>query len=74
MSCGVTSEHRCFYVNGKLEFALFFDPTIKDKQLIIKTFLESKDWKWYESYFKVKVIKTEITKDLKEVHISVTDK
>jgi hypothetical protein len=71
---GVTEKHRCFIVNGKLEFALFFDPAITDKNIIIKTFFDSKDWKWHLDYFKVKVIKTEVSPDLKEVYITVEDK
>lgn len=62
-------DHRKFYVNEKLEFALFYDSKIVDKGLILKTFLESKEWKSFCHYFSFKVSSTKISKDLKEVHI-----
>jgi hypothetical protein len=67
----ISKDHRLFYVNGKLEFALFYDKSIKDKEIIINTFLESKDWKWYKSYYEVKKVKKiEVSKDLKEFRIT----
>lgn len=67
----LTDKHRSFFVNDKLEFALFFDPNIKDTEKIINDFLESKDWKWFKDFYNIKKIKkTEISKDLREVRIT----
>ena len=69
----LTNFHRKFFVNNKLEFALFFDAKIKDKDKIIQDFLESKDWKWHLNYFNVTVTKTTISKDLMEIYITTKD-
>jgi hypothetical protein len=72
MAGEITDKHRLFFVNAKLEFALYFDPKIKDKDLILKNFFDSKDWKWYEKLWEVKkVIKTTISDDLREIRIEV---
>ena len=66
----ITDDHRLVYINGKLEFALFYDKSIKDKKVILNNFLESKDWKWYKSYYEIKKIsKSELSKNLKEIKI-----
>lgn len=67
----ITDKHRCFYVNGKLEFALWYDSAIVDKEKIIKDFLESRDFKFLADYCGWKVKKTEISDDLKRVDITV---
>jgi hypothetical protein len=67
----ITDQHRLFYVNGELEFALFYDPKIVDKSTIINSFLESRDWKWYMQVYDLKKVeKATISKDLKRVDIA----
>ena len=67
----LTDQHRLFYVNDKLEFAKFYDPKIIDKEIIIKNFLESKDWEFYKDVWEVRKVKNiEISPDLKEVRIT----
>lgn len=61
--------HRKFYVDGKLEFSLFFDQNIKEKEKILKLFLEDKLWKWHCKYFGLEIEKTNFSKDLTEVYI-----
>ena len=66
----LTDKHRLFYVNDVLEFALFYDPRVTDKETIIKTFLDSKEWKFYEFTYEIKKVKkAEISEDLKIVKI-----
>jgi hypothetical protein len=68
----LTDKHRLFYVNDVLEFALFYDPRVTDKETIIKTFLDSKEWKFYEFTYEIKKVKkAEISEDLKIVKIIV---
>lgn len=72
MSPQITEDHRQFFINDKLEFALFYDKKIKDKEKIIEDFLKGLDWKSFAIYSKVKkIIKTEVSKDLKKVFIFV---
>ena len=56
----ITDKHRLFFVDEKLEFAIFFDPNIKDKDKIIEEFITSKDWLWYKDYFNIKQEKNNI--------------
>lgn len=69
----ITDKHRKFYVNGKLEFALFYDPKEKNKQEIEKNFLDSHMWKSWANYCNLKVISVDISKDLKEVYITAKE-
>lgn len=67
----ITEKHRVFIVNGKMEFAWFYDDKIKDKKQILDDFLDSKDWKSYLEYNKVKIKSANISKDLKTITIEV---
>lgn len=70
MAAEITDKHRLFYINNILGFALFYDSKIIDKDTIIKNFLESSDWKFYERIWEVKkIVKTSISEDLKEVRV-----
>lgn len=69
-SSRITDKHRLFFVNDVLEFALFFDPNIKDKDKIVEEFLTSKDWIWYKDYFKVRVQNIQVSEDLREIKIA----
>jgi len=71
----MTSErkHRKFYVNGKLEFALFYDLKINNKEQILKSFFESKDWKFMANYCDWKVKSVEVNSDLTEVYIKLKE-
>lgn len=62
-------SHRNFHVDGKLEFALFFDPNVKDKEKIVNDFLDSRDWKWWADYNKFEVDSWSISEDLINVYI-----
>lgn len=65
-----TKSNRLFYINDKLEFSLFYDPTIVDKDLIIKKFLDSKDWEFYKSIWEIKKVKKiDISDDLMVVRV-----
>ena len=66
----LSPKHRKFYVNDRLEFALFYDALITDKDKILKDFLDSSLWKCHESYCKLKIVSTKISEDLKEVWIT----
>ena len=66
----ITDKHRLFYVNGKLEFALFYDKSVTDKEKIKENFLKDRDWLSFERYNQIKTIKSfEVSDDLKEVRI-----
>jgi hypothetical protein len=68
----ITEKHRLFYINDKLEFALFYDKSLVDKDKIKNSFLNGKDWKDYERYNKVTSITSfNISDDLKVVNIKV---
>lgn len=67
----ITDKHRLFYVNDKMEFALFYDASIKDPKVIVDSFLASKDFKCQAAYCGWKVKNTKISKDLKRVDITV---
>lgn len=64
------SHHRKFYVDGKLEFGLFFDENITDQNTIISEFLATKDWKSFSEYCKVKFSSYKFSKDMLEVFIT----
>lgn len=64
-----TQGHRNFFINGKREFAVFFNPEIVDKEVIVREFIESKDWKWYAGHFGVKVKSSKVSDDLLRVDI-----
>lgn len=68
------TNHRKFYVNDKLEFALFYDKKVKDKDTIINTFIESKDWKSFVNYCKFNLTDIRVSKDLSEVFVTGTFK
>lgn len=65
----ITEKHRLFYVNGKLEFAFYFDATVKDPKKIIEEFLDCKDFKCQADYCGWKVKSTKISEDLMRVDI-----
>ena len=65
----ITESHRLFYVNDKLEFALYYNDAIKDPKQIVADFLASKDFKFMAQYCGWKVKSTKISKDLKRVDI-----
>ena len=68
----VTSKHRLFYVNGKLEFAIFYDPSVIDKDIIRANFTSSKDWKAFLRQNEVKSVKNfDFSDDLTTVQIKV---
>jgi hypothetical protein len=67
----ITDKHRLFYINDVMEFALFYDSKVIDKKLILDTFLESKNWKFYCQTYEVKrILKSKVSDDLKRVDIT----
>lgn len=64
-------KYRCFFVNDKFEFALFFDNTVTDKNLILSDFLNWKDWKFHLFYFDVEFVSAKFSDDLSRVDIVV---
>jgi len=68
----ITDRHRVFYINDKLEYALFYNKEIVDKEKIKDNFLAGKDWKDFSRYNDVKsIISFIVSEDLKTVHIKV---
>ena len=65
----ITKKHRLIFIDGKIEFALFFDSSIKNKKEIMAQFLASKDWIGFSKTNEVKCKDIIISKDLKEIHI-----
>lgn len=62
-------DYRNIYVNGTLEFSLFYDPLITDKNTIINQFIEDREWKFFIKRNKFKVTKISISNDLKIIKI-----
>jgi len=65
---------REFYVNNRLEFALWCDPSERDKKKILDSLYEGHDWKFMVWYCGWKVKSVRFSKDLMKVYITVTEK
>ena len=65
----INIPRRDFYINNVLEFSLFYDESISDKDSIIARFLESNDWKWFKNLYNVKFKEGNVSDDLKRVDI-----
>lgn len=62
--------HRHFYINGNLEFSLFFDPTPLPVETIVKNFMEDRVFK--TSRFSKKKLKSfEVSADGTEFHLEL---
>ena len=68
----ITDKHRCFFVNGVIRFAFFFDPAIIDPDKIVNEFLICRDFISLSSYCGWKVKDTKISEDLMRVDIRVS--
>lgn len=56
---------REFYVNGKLEFSLFYDPNEEtNPKKVMKEFIGSKDWKSFIEYIEEKPVSWKCNKTL----------
>ena len=65
----ITDKHRLFIINGKLEFALFCEPS-DTKESIETEFLNSSYWKDYRRVYEVKKVTSfKVSKDLKKIQI-----
>lgn len=64
---------REFYVNGQLQFSLWFDPTITSPKKIMEGFLNSKDWKFQAWYCGWEVVSWKCSRDLLRFKIEVKD-
>jgi len=62
---------RDFYIKDKLEFSLFFDASVVDKDVIMQTFLDSNVWKSHASIFEWKYVSAKFSEDLSRVDIKV---
>lgn len=63
--------HRHFYINGSLEFSLFFDPTPLPVEAIVKNFMEDRVFK--TSRFSKKKLKSfEVKGDGREFHLELS--
>ena len=62
---------RDFYVNGKLEFSLWFEPEVEDKDQIIEEFMDDRDWKFMSWYCGWTFVSAEFSDDLLRVDIKV---
>ena len=67
----ITDKHRKFYIDGKLEYALFYNPEVVDKEQIVKDFLESISWKDYSNFYNKKFDKVSFEDNL-TVNIKTT--
>ena len=61
-------RHRCFYVDGKMEFAFWYKEGETQHQ-IMEDFEKTHDWKFWVNYCKIKEWKSKISEDGKRVDI-----